>query len=125
MTHYRSGFNVEALLESAREELATEKPEQWKIFLLGAMAGLRRNEIDKLPWSAFRWEEGVIHIATTEYFRPKSLASENDIPVDPELMEIFRGYHARAQGSSSSSRTPSRTMASPMSTTVATAISWS
>ena len=53
VTHYRSGFNVEALLESAREELATAKPEQWKIFLLGAMAGLRRNEIDKLPWSAF------------------------------------------------------------------------
>jgi integrase len=59
------------------------------------MAGLRRNEIDKLPWSAFRWEEGVIHIAATEYFRPKSRESEGDIPVDPELMEIFRGYHAR------------------------------
>ena len=98
VTHYRSGFNVEVLLESAREELAMAKPEQFKIFLLGAMAGLRRNEIDKLPWSAFRWDEGVIHIQTTEYFRPKSLASENDIPVDPELMEIFRGYHARRAG---------------------------
>ena len=94
--HYRSGFNVETLLESAREELATARPEQFKIFLLGAMAGLRRNEIDKLPWTAFRWDEGVIHIAATEYFRPKSRESENDIPVDPELMEIFRGYHARA-----------------------------
>ena len=98
VTHYRSSFNVEELLENAREELAVTKPEQWKIFLLGAMAGLRRNEIDKLPWSAFRWEEGVIHIATTEYFRPKSRESENDIPVDPELMGIFRGYHARAKG---------------------------
>ena len=96
--HYRSNFNVESLLESAREELATTRPEQFKIFLLGAMAGLRRNEIDKLPWSSFRWDEGVIHIQTTEYFRPKSRASENDIPVDPELMEIFRGYHARAKG---------------------------
>ena len=96
VAHYRSGFNVETLLESAREELADSKPEQFKIFLLGAMAGLRRNEIDKLPWSAFRWDEGVIHIAATEYFRPKSRESENDIPVDPELMEIFRGYHARA-----------------------------
>jgi integrase len=98
VVHYRSGFNVESLLESAREELATAKPEQWKIFLLGAMAGLRRNEIDKLPWSAFRWDEGVIHIQTTEYFRPKYRASENDIPVEPELMEIFRGYHARRRG---------------------------
>jgi hypothetical protein len=98
VTHYRSSFNVESLLESARQELAESKPEQWKIFLLGAMAGLRRNEIDKLPWTAFRWEEGVIHIQTTEYFRPKSLASENDIPVEPELLEIFRGFRARAKG---------------------------
>ena len=93
--HYRSGFNVETLLESAREELAGGKPEQFKIFLLGACAGLRRSEIDKLPWAAFRWDEGVIHIQATEFFRPKSRSSENDIPVDPELMEIFRGYHAR------------------------------
>jgi integrase len=98
VTRYHSDFNVETLLESAREELATAKPEQFKIFLLGAMAGLRRNEIDKLPWSAFRWEEGVIHIQATEFFRPKSRESENDIPVDPELMEIFRGYHARRKG---------------------------
>jgi Phage integrase family len=98
VAHYRSGFNVESLLESAREELAATKPEQFKIFLLGAMAGLRRNEIDKLPWTAFRWDEGVIHIQATEFFRPKSLASENDIPAEPELMEIFRGYHARRAG---------------------------
>ena len=95
---YHSGFNVEILLECAREELASLKPEQYKIFLLGAMAGLRRNEIDKLPWTAFRWGEGVIHIAATEYFRPKSRESENDIPVDPELMEIFRGYYALRRG---------------------------
>jgi hypothetical protein len=49
------------------------------------MAGLRRNEIDKLPWTAFRFDEGVIHIQTTEYFRPKSRESENDVPVDPVL----------------------------------------
>ena len=58
VTSYRSGFNVETLLESAREELAENKPEQWKIFLLGAMAGLRRNEIDKLPWSCVPLERG-------------------------------------------------------------------
>jgi hypothetical protein len=98
VSHYRSSFSVESLLESAREDLAESKPEQWKIFLLGAMAGLRRNEIDKLPWTAFRWEERVIHIQTTKYFRPKSLASENDIPVEPELLEIFRGFRARARG---------------------------
>ena len=61
------------------------------------MAGLRRNEIDKLPWSAFRWDEGVIRIEATQFFRPKTSDSEGDVLVDPELLEIFRGYHARAK----------------------------
>jgi hypothetical protein len=62
---------------------------------LAAMAGLRRNEIDKLPWSAFRWNEGIIRIEATQSFRPKSNDSEGDVLVDPELLEIFRGYYAR------------------------------
>jgi hypothetical protein len=95
---YRSTFDMVALLEDAREELAPAKPEQYKIFLLGAMAGLRRNEIDKLPWSAFRWNEGVIRIEATESFRPKSHESEGDVLVDPELLEIFQGLYARRKG---------------------------
>jgi hypothetical protein len=59
------------------------------------MAGLRRNEIDVLPWSAFRWNEGVILIETTEFYRPKSHNSEGDVLVDSEFMELFRGYDAR------------------------------
>ena len=89
---YRSTFDIATLLEQARAELPTE---QLKIFLLAAMAGLRRNEIDKLPWSAFRWDEGVIRIQTTEFFRPKSRDSEADVLVDAELLTLFRGFHAR------------------------------
>jgi hypothetical protein len=92
---YRSTFDLAELLENAREELATSRPEQYKIFLLGALAGLRRNEIDVLPWTAFRWNEGVIRIETTEFYRPKSHNSEGDVRVDPELLEIFQGYYAR------------------------------
>jgi hypothetical protein len=95
---YRSTFDIVALLESARQELATFRPEEYKILLLGAMAGLRRNEIDVLPWSAFRWNEGVIRIETTEFYRPKSHNSEGDVRVDPELMEVFRGFFARRKG---------------------------
>jgi hypothetical protein len=95
MPRYRATFNLVELLEAARQELALQHPEQYKIFLLASMAGLRRNEIDSLPWTAFRWDEGVIHIAMTEHFRPKSHNSEGDITVDTELMELFRGYHAR------------------------------
>ena len=42
--------------------------------------------------------QGVIRIETTEYDRPKSHNSEGDLLVDPELLELFRGYHARRKG---------------------------
>jgi integrase len=95
---YRSTFDLAELLDSAREELASQYPEQYKIFLLGALAGLRRSEIDSLPWSAFRFDEGVIRIETTEHYRPKSHNSEGDVRVDPELLEVFQGYYARRKG---------------------------
>jgi hypothetical protein len=97
VSRYRSTFDLAELLESAREELALQHPEQYKIFLLGALSGLRRSEIDVLPWTAFRFDEGVIRIETTEHYRPKSHNSEGDVRVDPELLEVFRGYHARAK----------------------------
>lgn len=62
------------------------------------MAGLRRNEIDKLPWSAFRWNEGIIRIETTQHFAPKTSDSGGDVPIDKELSALFRGWHAKATG---------------------------
>src|SRR5207244_3114989 len=93
---YRSGFNIAELIRAAQKELA---PEQLKILLLAMMAGLRRNEIDKLEWPALRWNEGVIRIEATPYFHPKSEDSLGDVEVDMELLAIFRGFHARAKTS--------------------------
>ncbi len=92
---YRSGFDVEEVIRAAQGELPAE---QMKIFLLAVMAGLRRNEIDKLEWAAFRWNEGVIRIEATRFFQPKSESSTGDVEVDPELMEIFRGFRASTKG---------------------------
>jgi hypothetical protein len=96
---YRSTFDIIKLIEKARKDLASEKPEQFKIFVLAVMAGLRRNEIDKLEWHAFRWQQGVIRIEATRWFHPKSEDSLGDVEVDPELIELFRGYRAKAAGS--------------------------
>ncbi len=92
---YHSTVNIEALIGDAMRDLPQE---QQKIFLLATMAGLRRNEIDKLPWSAFRWNEGVIRIEATEYFSPKTSDSAGDVPIDAELVALFRGWHAKATG---------------------------
>jgi integrase len=96
---YHSAFDVHALVAQARRELAEQgKSELFKIFVLAAMCGLRRREIDLLPWSAFRWEEDILRIEATHFFHPKSEESIADIPIEPELVALFRGYHARANG---------------------------
>jgi integrase len=96
---YHSSFDVRLLVARAREELAASgKIELFKIFVLAAMCGLRRREIDLLPWSAFRWNEGILRIEATEFFCPKSEESIGDIPLEPELLALFRGYYAQAKG---------------------------
>ena len=69
---YRSTFDIQTLIGSARDELAISDPEAFKIFLLGTMVGLRRREIDLLEWSSFRWDEGTIRIEATQHFSAKS-----------------------------------------------------
>jgi len=91
---YRSGFDVKTLLKAAQKDLPDE---QLKILLLATMAGLRRNEIDKLEWRAFHWSERRIRIEATHYFHPKSEDSLGDVEIDVELVKIFRGFHARAK----------------------------
>jgi len=100
---YRSSFDVKAVIRLAcngepEKELPPLPDEQKKIFLLAVMAGLRRNEIDKLEWAAFQWEEGTIRIETTRYIAPKSEDSAGDVEVDAELMSLFRGFRAKAKG---------------------------
>jgi integrase len=92
---YRSKIDFEALIQAAVHELPQE---QLKIFLLATMAGLRRNEIDKLQWPAFRWNDGVIRIEKTEHFAPKTSDGAGDVPIDKELLAMFRGWHAKATG---------------------------
>jgi integrase len=92
---YHSAVDIEALISDAVRELPQE---QLKIFLLATFAGLRRNEIDKLQWPAFRWNDGVIRIEATECFTPKSSDSAGDVPIDKELLAMFRGWHAKAAG---------------------------
>ena len=89
---YQSRFDVEELVKSAQKDLGQE---QFKIFLLAIMAGLRRNEIDKLEWQAFDWDAGVIWVRATSHFSPKSEDSSGSVEIDAEVVELFRGFHAR------------------------------
>jgi hypothetical protein len=91
---YRSSIDPAKLAKAAQKELARKDPSAFLAFLLALGAGLRRIEIDRLEWSAFRWRESVIRIEPTQYFDVKSKHSAGDVRIDPELMALFRGYYA-------------------------------
>jgi integrase len=98
-TKYRSAIDIRRLVEAARSELPNTDVEAFKVFLLAAFAGLRKREIDLVEWSAFGWDRGVISIVPTRHFTAKSEESYADVALDEELMELFRGYAARASSS--------------------------
>jgi integrase len=100
---YRSSFELKALISKALngtpDGLIQKLPaEQLKIFLLAVMAGLRCNEIDKLEWPAFRWDEGIIRVEATNSFHPKTEDALGDVEIDPELLKKFRGFKKAAKG---------------------------
>ena len=94
---YRSTFDAIQIINDAQNELGEQDPEAYKIFLLGLTTGLRRREIDTLQWSAFRWDRNQIRIEPSEWYGLKSQDSADDLDVDPEIMAMFRGFHAKAQ----------------------------
>ena len=95
---YRSEIDAATLVPAAREELAPTHPEQYKIFLLSIMAGLRRNEIDLLEWPSMDYRRNVIRIQRTKYYQPKNEDSLGDVEVDPEVLKVFRDHEKQATG---------------------------
>jgi len=93
---YFATFDLAELIQSACDNLAETDQEAFKVLLLSSMVGLRRKEIDLLPWSAFRWNDNIIRVEHTQHFSPKTHDSADDVAVDPELMTVFRGYRGRA-----------------------------
>jgi hypothetical protein len=96
---YRSSIDPAKLVQAAQKELASDDPPVFLAFLLALGAGLRRIEIDRLEWAAFRFEANLIRIEPTRYFDVKTEHSIGDVAIDHELMSVFRGYAASAHES--------------------------
>jgi integrase len=102
-TRYQSQINLDSLIAAAlngdkRKKLEKLPPPELKSFLLAGLAGLRRNEIDKLEWSSFRWDENCIRLQVTDYFHPKTEESLADVAVDAELMALFKSLQDSGKG---------------------------
>ena len=87
---YHSRMDPIQLTNLAIDELQGEKTELLKIFLLALHLGLRRNEIDKLLWTQFDFERGILRIEVTEFAQLKTPGSEGDLSLEPELAGFFQ-----------------------------------
>lgn len=97
---YVSKVDARKLIEAAKRDLASDpaRREQFKIFCLGLLAGLRKREIDTLLWDQVKFDLGQIHICRTEHFEPKSKESEAKVDCDAEMLALLRGWKAQTRG---------------------------
>ncbi len=95
---HQTTFDLESVLQKAFAQLIALDPEALKACLLGGMAGLRRKEIDLLPWSGFNWEKETLRISVTEHFAAKSQDSIGEVDLDPELVALFKDFHSKRTG---------------------------
>jgi len=59
---YGCGIDAVTLLRSAVDELANDRVEELKAFLLALTLGLRRREMDLLEWQSFDFVTGTLRI---------------------------------------------------------------
>ena len=92
---YTSEVDAKQLIEDAFKELVGNK---LVIFVLAIGAGLRRNEIDKLPWAHVDLPTGTVTIAPTQYGRLKSDSSVGKIQLELRFAEVLRKHAMEKSG---------------------------
>ncbi len=95
--HAPAGVTYEGLVRNARNELRTENPEAYKLFLLCLCAGMRRAEADVCLWTQLNPEDTSIRIEANEYIEPKH-GSGGTVYVDPALMKELLSFKEQTQG---------------------------
>jgi integrase len=95
---YFSRIDARAILTQARNELAENDSPAFLVVLLALAAGLRKGEIDTLCWHQIDFDRGVIRVEHTDKASLKSADSRGEVPIDASVVELLRGFHARASG---------------------------
>ena len=87
---YQSTIDPAKLLQAARQHLAAENPEAYKVFLLAFGAGLRKGEIDALECQHLKFDQGVVMVEPTEFHDTKTEESEAAVEIDPSLSQELK-----------------------------------
>src|SRR5438034_5285405 len=86
-----TGVTYEKLVTNARNELRSQHPEAYKLFLLCLCAGLRRAEADVCLWAQLNPDDNSLRIEANEYIEPKQ-GSGGTVYVDPSLMKELLSF---------------------------------
>ena len=92
---YTSEVDAKRLIEDAFRELSGN---QLVTFVLAISAGLRRNEIDKLPWAHVDLPAGIVTVAPTQHGRLKSDSSVGKIQLEHRFAEVLRKHASESRG---------------------------
>jgi integrase len=95
---YFSRIDAKALVTQARNELAENDSPAFLVVLLAIAAGLRKGEIDTLCWHQIDFERRVIRVEHTDTASLKSVDSRGEVPIDASVVDLLRGFRARATG---------------------------
>jgi integrase len=94
--HAPAGVTYETLMTNARNELRSNNPEAYKLFLLCLCAGLRRAEADVCLWTQLNPEDCSIQIESNEFIEPKH-GSGGTVYVDASLMKELLSFKGETQ----------------------------
>lgn len=89
-TRYRSAFDAQTLLATARTELKEDHPETYKMLLLCLVCGLRRTEADLLLWTSIDFETQCIRVEPSEHYQLKSSSSAGDVAMPTDMSDFFQ-----------------------------------
>jgi integrase len=95
---YFSRIDPPVLFRKAQSELSESDPSAFLAMLLALAAGLRRGEIDSLAWPQIDFERALIRVEATESASLKTADSRGEVPIDPGIVSILRGFRAKATG---------------------------
>jgi integrase len=90
---FKTSVKPRDMFDAAKAQLLGDPLAALVLCLFG---GLRRGEVDMLPWSHVDLENGFVEVRTTPHFRPKTVESERVTPLPTEALKILRKHRAAA-----------------------------
>lgn len=92
-----AGVTHAKLVANARNDLRSQYPEAYKLFLLCLCVGLRRAEADVCLWTQLNPDDNSIRIETNQYIEPKQ-GSGGTVYVDPSVMKELLSFKEEKSG---------------------------